>query len=58
MKKLSITELSHVFGGYDRDECRRVQAVAATYSHMQDAGYQISDDAWDRWADDFDAYCV
>lgn len=31
MKKLTISEQSHVVGGYNADECRRVQAVAATY---------------------------
>ena len=49
MKKLTISEQSHVVGGYNADECRRVQAVAATYEKMQDNKLSVSNEAWNKW---------
>lgn len=58
MKKLTLSEQNHIFGGYDADECRRVQGVANEYEKMQKAGFKISDQAWDNWADEYNMYCI
>ncbi len=57
MKKLTISEQSHVVGGYNADECRRVQAVAATYEKMQENNLPVSNEAWNKWNEEYDLYC-
>lgn len=57
MKKLTISEQSHVVGGYNADECRRVQAVAATYKKMQKNKLPVSNEAWNKWNEEYDLYC-
>ena len=57
MKKLTISEQSHVVGGYNADECRRVQAVAATYEKRQENKLPVSNEAWNKWNEEYDLYC-
>lgn len=57
MKKLTISEQSHVVGGYNADESRRVQAVAATYEKMQKNKLPVSNEAWNKWNEEYDLYC-
>lgn len=57
MKKLTISEQSHVVGGYNADECHRVQAVAATYEKMQENKLPVSNEAWNKWNEEYDLYC-
>lgn len=58
MRKLTLSEQSHILGGYDADQCRRVQAVGSTYAEMQEKGYAVSNEAWDSWCDDYKKYCA
>lgn len=58
MRKLTFSEQSHIFGGYDAEECRRIQAIGSTYDEMQKNGYDVSDDAWETWCDDYEKYCL
>lgn len=58
MRKLTLSEQSHILGGYDADQCRRVQAFGSTYAEMQEKGYAVSDEAWDSWCDDYMKYCA
>lgn len=57
MKKSTISEQSHVVGGYNADEFRRVQAVAATYEKMQKNKLPVSNEAWNKWNEEYDLYC-
>lgn len=58
MRKLTLSEQSHIFGGYDADQCRRVQAVGSAYDEMQKNGFIVSDDAWDKWCEEYMKYCA
>ncbi len=58
MKKLTLSEQSHVVGGFDADECRRVQGVASKYEEMQTAGFKISKEAWNNWTNEYNMYCI
>ncbi len=48
MKKLTLSEQSHIVGGYNDAQCKEVQAAASRG--------QVKD--WDAWADSYFAHCV
>ena len=58
MKKLTREEQARVMGGYDEQECHRVQELAAYYFRLEMEGFQINPEWWDDWADEFDLYCM
>lgn len=52
MKKISVQKLSFLLGGWaNPDGCKKVQEKAAKMEKMQNPD-------WDKWADDFDKYCL
>ena len=52
MKKLELSQLMCVLGGYRASECKAVQALAAELSEKM-----ATDEEWDEWCELYDKYC-
>lgn len=57
MKKLTLTEQSHILGGYDEEKCKEVQKEADELSDKQDNGEEVDDKDWDAWSEKYLEYC-
>ncbi len=52
MKKLELSQMVCVLGGYNASKCKAVQALAVALSE------KVSSDAeWDKWLKQYDEYC-
>lgn len=58
MRKLSFQEQAFTMGGYNEDGCRAVQAQANALTDLQNKGFKVPDEVWDKWAESFDENCV
>ncbi len=52
MKKLELSQMVCVLGGYQASECKAVQVLGAALSEKK-----ATDAEWKEWCDLYDKYC-